>query len=310
MWKLGLVAALLAGCAVEDFGSEEQDVINGAVVTTATYKSIAMITYQDNQDREQWFCTGVLVDPSYILTQAQCFDWAGLSTSDADRVNVYLGVDELSNRSGSSWYAVTDAWRETSNGVGHDLAILKLDKPVTDHAPSPIARTRPADGTMTTLVGYGSPDLNVNNQDALRKGNGPTVSCTSNGVSASNVLCVSAAAAGACNGGDTGGPLFDAAGNVVGVFNDFTKSQCNQGYDIYSSTADELAFIDAHVPVATTTVPPPTTTTPPPSDTPDPSAPPTAPAPTIGGCSAGGGQGGLLLIGLAFIARRARSKRS
>lgn len=311
MWKLALV--LMAGCAVDELGTDEQAIINGSLATTATYKSIVAIAYPNGGNN--FFCGGVLIDAQYVLTEGTCFTYQNVNpnkASDLQKLAVWFGQDDLTTGSDSGYYVgVSQAWVK-DNGAdawGNNLAILKLATPAVGYAPSPFVRTKPGSGTTTTMVGYGATSNDGNTgAGVLRKATWQTVDCNSQGVS-DPALCVSATSTAACGDADYGSTLFDASGQVVAIYDESTGTdRCTQGYDVFSATADAAAWIDSIVPTASNPdpIPPPTTT----GNPPDPTAPTTAPAPTVGGCSAGGGQGGLLIFALGFIARRARSKRS
>ena len=108
------------------------------------------------------------------------------------------------------------------------------------------------------------------------------------------------------------GDVLEPEGGVAGIGSGGTADSCTRGYDIYTSIAAELDFIEATLP-ATTTPPPDDGTTPPPSGDPDSSGDPVDPEddddrrpPTVRGCSTGGSTGGLFALGLALLAIRRR----
>lgn len=317
MWgHTRIIALLLAGgCGVEGgLGTTEQDIIGGTTAHTATYQTVVGL----EASQGNWFCAGVLIDKDWVLTTASCFYQSTLGTNfkvrfDSDNLNNggghTIGVSELHFDPGF-----------VDNGWAHDLALIKLATSATDRAATPIARDPMPLGTMVTRLGYGDTQNNSNNGGPLHMIATATADCGAIGdssISGAMELCFNATSVAEC-AGDGGDPGFVTVGgklSVAGVASGGTGQSCNQGYDLHTAVAAELAFIDAYVPKVTTTTPPDPTdpgTPTQPTPLPDPTAPGGADAsPAIAGCNAGGNSGSLALVALALaVTVRARRRRA
>ena len=313
MMRGQLIAVLFTtACVVDpsgDVSTQTQALIGGTTAHTATFKTIAGI-----EDGTGWFCSGVLVDSTHILTAAHCFIG---NTAAATTMKVRFDSDNLNNGGGKTVAVAALAFDPGFDGVnwGHDAAIMTLASPVTDRTPSTILRTAIANGTTLTKLGYGASNTSGNGTGTLRQAQSTTVDCGATGDSSlqgkPTLMCFNASSAASC-GGDDGGPAIDGTGNVAGIESAGTGQQCNQGVDLYTSVYGELAWIDSVITPTGTGGgggdPDPTQ----PTQPTDPTAPPTGTDPSgtmVGGCSTGSGStGSLALIAIAGLlaARRRR----
>jgi hypothetical protein len=100
------------------------------------------------------YCTGALVAPAWLLTTGHCFH-------DANRVRVSgktpypttatLGLADEAIESG-----IARKVTEVHQAKETDVALLKLDTPVTTVTPMKLNRTTPKVGDQLTLAGWGS----------------------------------------------------------------------------------------------------------------------------------------------------------
>lgn len=309
LW-VALSFATAAGCALEpldaELGTTTRAIIGGVAADSADYPSVVAL----EETPGNWFCTGTLIAPQWVLTAAHCV------MESTAAINVRFGDNDVSDTTGGTVVAVAAVhthpefdWKAWDN----DIALLELAQPVTSVTPTPIYRDVVPAATPVIDVGYGVADNMDGGGGLLRSVEKVTADCAgANDASVSGdvLVCMDASdGRGSCYG-DSGGPTFAMLGGqrvVAGVTSGGTGDACGAGWDLYTSIHAELAFLDATMTGAPTE---PTEPTEPsePSEPSDPSAPadPTMDEPADGGCNAGGSVGGLvgLLLGVALLRRR------
>jgi secreted trypsin-like serine protease len=100
------------------------------------------------------YCTGALVAPAWVLTTGHCFHDA-----HRDRVSgkipypttVTLGLTDEETESGIARKAT-----EVLQAKENDVALIRLDSPVTTVTPLAVSRATPKVGQQLTLAGWGS----------------------------------------------------------------------------------------------------------------------------------------------------------
>jgi uncharacterized protein (TIGR03382 family) len=255
---LGLFAPVLSLTACVDLPgttASQQPIVGGQVVSTDDFPTTVGL----EEGPGEWFCTGTLIDKDWVLTAAHCITEGPETVA---KVHVRFDADELNT--GSSGTAVPVAELHADPGFNevdwdNDIAVIKLATSVTDRTPTPVHRVQPGFGTALTDVGYGdaSPTGNGQGEGILRKLDTTNIDCgqaNDASISNDNLLCFDASQHASCYG-DSGGPTYvETAGGleVAGVTSGGTADNCTgpNVFDLYTSVAAEIAFVDQFVPVA------------------------------------------------------------
>ncbi|MCR6486199.1 trypsin-like serine protease [Amycolatopsis sp. OK19-0408] len=100
------------------------------------------------------YCTGALVAPGWVLTTGHCFHDAQrnrVSGKTPYPTTATLGLVDEATESG-----VARKVTEVVQATGSDVALIKLDTPVTTVAPLKLSHAVPKVGQQLTLAGWGS----------------------------------------------------------------------------------------------------------------------------------------------------------
>jgi uncharacterized protein (TIGR03382 family) len=270
---LGVLAACMpdAPAAPETLGGSSDDIVNG----TASPKFQDSVVFIDDATA-QASCSGTIIAPTLVLTARHCVSeiddsecGAITANSPAGGISVQTGAkangESPDARATKIFYPAGD----TDVFCGNDLAIIQVDTPLAPR-PRPLRFTAATVGEIGQAVGYG---LDANGQDpggrfqrtgmkVLALGGSAFDFTRQDGTTtpvdvASGMLLTSE---GACEG-DSGGPLFDANGNIIGTVTGpgLDEDSCTDMVDLYTALAGHEDQIRQVFQTVGATMPPPFT---------------------------------------------------
>ncbi|WP_409184007.1 S1 family peptidase [Amycolatopsis sp. VS8301801F10] len=240
--RAALSAAFLAAGAALAVAAPASAVANGNDVAPGEYPfaaklSMPVIPRADGTTYSSG-CSGSLIAPQWIVTAGHCFHDVNrkpVSGPVPYATSVLLGTNVDQPGKGER-RKVTEVLQAGKN----DVALAKLDAPVTDIAPLTVSPSAPVTGQQVTLAGWGSlTEVSPKPSDKLRQGSMRVVG--SDATTASVVGVAPQKDTSACSY-DSGAPYFvaeGASGRLVSV--ESTGPDCPHSTPETTSRADILA---------------------------------------------------------------------
>ncbi|MBX3234275.1 MAG: trypsin-like serine protease [Labilithrix sp.] len=250
--SLPLVAIACAAPTVERESREERasSVINGTV-SSAADDAVVLLPMGNS------FCTGTLIAPNLVLTARHCVAAPGAGQTEcspfgADKPAASIGVALGAQPSAAATVAKGARLFVEPNATicGQDIALVLLDKDVPNIEPRTVRLTPPVVGELTTAVGYGQDEdqqitgrkvrtgiavqaVGPAQRTATASGRTVPVNVPANDFMTGESVCH----------GDSGGPLFDAKGHILGTTSRGTALGCVGAPALFSSNAGHAELI-------------------------------------------------------------------
>lgn len=233
--QIGLLPTSLSSCKtkVVELGADSDISIAGGE-KTSEYNYVAKLVMdplgQTNSEHEA-LCTGVFIDPTTVVTSAHCLQEKERSAAQPSIIFEKDGHEYTVDAKAVFGYSDLVGSKQIPVGLaGYDLALVQVgcsDEvcPQKGIGFPKIPSKSPVSDDKVTLVGYGAASLDQDKKEAgIKRAGANKVATVEN-----NVIIVAAQESQLnkdqviATYGDSGGPLLDSQGNLLGIGSSFTR---------------------------------------------------------------------------------------
>ena len=256
---------LLGGCAAAapgegsteaeapPVGQARSAIVNGAPSTASQDSAVLIAIGTGGQ-----FCTGALIAPNLVLTARHCVQGTDETTecgayttrTDPSTMGIAVGV-------GASATTIAAHGKKTFVDSGtsmcsHDVALILLDQDIPNASIAAVRLSKVKAGETTTTVGYGDNGFGTPTATRYQRASlkidavGPTsqtYTTKDNKAIAFTVHAGEISTGESTCFGDSGGPLFDAQGSIIGMTSRGLDGECIDRPSIFTDTASHADLI-------------------------------------------------------------------